>query len=187
MSFRQLSIVEVRGLLDGWQAGRSARAIARESGIDRKTVVRYLAAAQAHGLDKTSPLTDTIVTDVMRRVQARPQPSPSEARRTLETFRPRIEGWLRGEPPLALARIHELLARDGVVVGYTTLRRFAREELAWRDVSRDTPTSSSPEAERESESEPESEPRPTRACDARDVEEAREVAPSDQRQMQVVR
>ena len=43
-----------------------------------------------------------------------------------------IEAWLDGEPPLRLVRVHELLAREGVTVGYTTLRRFASRELGWR-------------------------------------------------------
>src|SRR5205814_9398980 len=37
-----------------------------------------------------------------------------------------------GDPPLRLVRVHELLAREGVAVGYTTLRRFASRELGWR-------------------------------------------------------
>jgi transposase len=44
----------------------------------------------------------------------------------------RIEAWLSAERPLRLVRIHELLARDGIDVSYTTLRRFASDELGWR-------------------------------------------------------
>jgi transposase len=49
----------------------------------------------------------------------------------LEGRRAQIVEWLGGDRPLRLVRIHELLARDGVAVGYTTLRRFARRELDW--------------------------------------------------------
>ena len=58
----------------------------------------------------------------------------------LEAHRERIAKWLApppplsGEPkqrPLRLVRIHELLKREGVVFSYTTLRRFAHEELGF--------------------------------------------------------
>ncbi len=45
--------------------------------------------------------------------------------------RARIEAWPQGEPPLWLVRVRELLVRQGVTVGYTTLRRFAAKELGW--------------------------------------------------------
>lgn len=133
MSFRELTMIDVREVVRRWQAGQSARAIARESGTDRKTVVRYVGAAEACGLGKESVLSDEIVAEVAQRVQARPLAPPSDARKTLQGHRERIEGWLRAERPLRLVRVHELLARDGVDVGYTTLRRFAHDELGWRE------------------------------------------------------
>ena len=54
-----------------------------------------------------------------------------ESRKQLEVHRARIEKWLRADPPLRLVRVHELLARDGLSVGYTTLRRFVHDELGW--------------------------------------------------------
>ena len=73
------------------------------------------------------------MTEVAQLVQARPVTPASDARKTLETHRARIEQWLSGEKPLRLVRVHELLARDGVDVGYTTLRRFVHAELGWRE------------------------------------------------------
>ena len=46
-------------------------------------------------------------------------------------MRGRIEAWLGGERPLRLVRIRELLARDGVNVSYSTLRRYAQRELGY--------------------------------------------------------
>src|SRR5262249_34661998 len=57
----------------------------------------------------------------------------SEERTLLEAQRPRIETWLHTDRPLRLVRVHELLLREGVNVGYTTLRRFAHEQLGWRE------------------------------------------------------
>jgi len=133
MAFRELTMIDVREVLRRWQAGQSARQIARETGTDRKTVARYVTAAQSCELSAESELSDEIVAEVAQRVQARPLPAPSGEKKVLEAHRARIEAWLDGERPLRLVRVHELLAREGVEVGYTTLRRFAHDELGWRE------------------------------------------------------
>lgn len=81
---------------------------------------------------KDSALKDDVVAKVAQRVQARPVGASSEPRHRLDVHRTRIEMWLRGDPPLRLVRVHELLARDGLSVSYTTPRRFVRAELGWR-------------------------------------------------------
>jgi transposase len=134
MSFRELTMIDVREVLRRWQAKQGARRIARETGTDRKTVARYIASAEGCGLAPQSELSDEIVAEVAQRVQARPLVAASSAWKLLEAQRPRIEAWLRGgERPLRLVRVHELLARDGVEVGYTTLRRYVHRELGWRE------------------------------------------------------
>jgi transposase len=133
MSFRELNMTDIREVLRRWQSNQSARQIARSGIVDRKTASRYIEAARACGLAADSELTDGIVAEVAGRVQARPSAPPSDARKVLEHHRPRIEQWLRGEPPLRLVRVHELLARDGITIGYTTLRRFVHQELGWRE------------------------------------------------------
>jgi transcriptional regulator with XRE-family HTH domain len=121
---------DVRELLRRHEAGQSARQIARELGVDRKTVGRYLEAAQ-NLAPAVAMVTDEIAGVVGQRVQARPAPAPSEVWQALEGRRSQISEWLAGDRPLRLVRIHELLARDGLTVRYTTLRRFASRELEW--------------------------------------------------------
>jgi transposase len=133
MSFRELTMIDVREVLRRSQAGQSARQIARETGTDRKTVARYVEAAKSCGLDPQSELTDALVAEIAQRVQARPLPPPSDERKLLELHRARIETWLRTDRPLRLVRVHELLAREDVHVSYTTLRRFAHDEIGWRE------------------------------------------------------
>lgn len=133
MSFRELSMIDVKELLRRWQAGHSARRMQREGVADRKTATRYIEAAKACGLAMDSTLDDGVVAEVARRVQARPEPAPSEPWKVLEAHRARIEVWLGGQRPLRLVRVHELLARDGVDVSYTTLRRYVHDELGWRE------------------------------------------------------
>jgi transposase len=133
-----LDVIEV---LRRWQAGQSAREIERSGSGNRKTVARYIRAAVEVGVHKTESLTDEVVRKVLAGVQERPQPVPSSQWRALVAQRERISNWLSppaprpGEPkqrPLRLVRIHELLGREGVEVCYTTLRRFAHEELGFR-------------------------------------------------------
>lgn len=140
MSYRELHMLDVIEVLRRWQTGQSARAIARAGVGDRKTVGRYIDAARAAGVGLGDELNDDVTRRVLLAVQDRPLPEPSEQWRALQAHRERIQKWLSppaplpGEPkqrPLRLVRIHELLEREGVVVGYTTLRRFAHEELGF--------------------------------------------------------
>jgi transposase len=132
MSYREITMQDVQELLRRRQAGQSARRIARETGLDRKTVGRYLAQAGEHDVEADAVVTEEVAAAVGKRVQVRPMTPPSEAWLTLVGRRDQIVAWLDGEPRLRLVRVHELLARDGVDVGYTTLRRFASRELGWR-------------------------------------------------------
>jgi transposase len=131
MSYRELTMIDVKEVLRRWQAGQSARRIAREDVAGRATAGRYIEAAQRLGLTQQSELTEEVVRQVAERVQARPAPAASEARQELERHHDRIEAWLRDD--LTLVRVQELLGRDGVTVPYTTLRRYAHAELEWRE------------------------------------------------------
>lgn len=133
MSFRELTMIDVKEVLRRWQAGQSARQLAREGVVGRRTATRYIEAAKELGVTLDAELTDDAVRAVAERVQARPASSPSETRRLLEQQRLRIEQWLEHDPPLTLVRVQELLERDGVVVAYTTLRRYAHDELGWKE------------------------------------------------------
>jgi transposase len=131
MSFREITMQDVSEVLRRWQTGQSARLIARETGLDRKTVARYLRQAQEGGLVAEMVVTEEVARAVGKEVQARPLPPPSQQWQALEQRREQISCWLSAERPLRLVRIHELLGREDVLVGYTTLRRYAQRELGW--------------------------------------------------------
>jgi transposase len=133
MSFRELTMTDVREVLRRWQAGQSARAIARDAVADRKTVGRYIEAARSEGVKVQDELSDELVARVATRVQVREVPAHSEQRAALDRHRARIEHWLEQKDPLRLVRVHELLLRDGIDVSYTTLRRYAHDEFGWRE------------------------------------------------------
>jgi transposase len=129
MSFRELTMIDVKEVLRRWAAGQSARQIARDGVVSRRTASRYIEAARSLGLGPSDELTDERVRGVAQCVQARPLPTMSDPRQLLETRRIQIEKWLQQDEPLTLVRIHELLARDGTEVSYATLRRWAQATL----------------------------------------------------------
>ena len=104
-------MIDVREVLRRWQAGQSARAIARDGVADRKTAGRYIEAAAEFAVACTDELTDAVVAQIAERVQARPTPERSDPRLLLDRHRQRIEAWLQQDKPLKLVRVHELLAR----------------------------------------------------------------------------
>ena len=50
MSFRELTMIDVREVLRRMQAGHSARQLARDGVVDRKTASRYFEAAHSCGV-----------------------------------------------------------------------------------------------------------------------------------------
>ena len=60
MTYRELTMIDVREVLRRWAAGHSNRQIARETGADRDTVGRYVSAAQEAGLTPATAGTLTV-------------------------------------------------------------------------------------------------------------------------------
>ena len=92
--------------------GRSIRAVARELGVSRTTVTKYLHQSEP----------------VRKESEARPRPVLSlVARRTdelLEEWGPRTTRKQR----ITASRVHRQLSEEGYVVGITTLREYLREK-----------------------------------------------------------
>ena len=121
-------MMEVREVLRRAGAGQALRSVARDTGLGRNTVVRYIEAAREHGFTEGEP-SEELVAQVARAVQSRPLPEPSEQRVELAAHRDRVEAWLA--QGLKLTKVHVLLERQGVHASYATLRRFAMNELGW--------------------------------------------------------
>lgn len=129
MVYREVRRMDIKEVIRRWQAGDSRRAIARGSGLARDTVTKYLLAAQGLGITRHGPLpTDAQLVQLAqlgRVTRGRAAPAaPQRAR--LAPYQDEIAAWLR-QDELQLTRIQELLDQRGVVVPYTTLRRFVRQ------------------------------------------------------------
>jgi len=131
MSYRELTMIDVKEVLRRWTAGQSNREIAKATGVDRKTVARYVAMAKTLGVGSEHVFDDHAVHEVAQAVQARPEVTPSEEWAEVHRHRERMAEWLGRKRPLRLRRIHTLLVRDGLAASYATLRRYAMTELGW--------------------------------------------------------
>ena len=126
-------MIEIREVIRRWQARQGLREMARETGLDRKTVRRHVAALEALGVAREAQLDDALLHRVSEHVQhAREVHEPSVERTLLLEHRDRIEQWLTARKPLRLTKVHTLLCRDHELdVSYATLRRFAIDEFGW--------------------------------------------------------
>jgi len=133
-------MVEVREVLRLWLRGHGYRRIAELVQADRKTVRRYVEAAQGAGLERgggDEALTDELLGAMAEQVQSgRPRHLYGEAWRQLERERAFLKARL--DAGLPLTKVHDLLARRGVLVPYRTLHRFCAAELDFGGQQRKT-------------------------------------------------
>jgi len=142
MAFREVSVNEIREVLRVWLgvAGLPApgyRTIAAHCGVDRKTVRRYVEAAQAAGLsrsDGVGAVDDGLIGAVADAVRPVRPDGHGAAWEQLIGFEEQITAWVAGDGeqrPLTITKIHTLLARQGCVAPYRTLHRFASERCGF--------------------------------------------------------
>ena len=133
MAFLEVHMVQVREIIRRWQVGERKTAIGRASGVSARTVGRYIAAAEALGVEPDGePPGEEVLAQLLRRNHAGPLPQrQTAAMERLSAHAEQVRCWLQ-EERLQLTRVHELLLRDGVAVSYTTLRRYVREAGLWK-------------------------------------------------------
>ena len=139
MGFREVSVIEVGEVLRGWLDGAGLRVVAERAGVDRKTARRYVSAAQEAGLERTAgpdAVDDGLVGAVVAAVRPERPTGHGTAWAALLAHEAQIRAWVSGEgegaKPLSIVKIEELLARQGCVVPYRTLHRFATERCGYR-------------------------------------------------------
>lgn len=109
--------------------GEGIRPVERLSGVNRKTVRRYVEAAVAHGLRSDGgevQLTDEFSRSVVEAVRPHPGDGHGDAWRLLAGHRDRIKAW--PDEGLTAVKVGELSAREGVVAPERTLHRYALAE-----------------------------------------------------------
>lgn len=133
MAFREVGVIEVVEMLRLWLLGHGYRAIARMLSMDRKTVRRYVEAAQRRGLSRPGAEgqpSEELIASVVSAVRPSGPGMFGEAWGVCSANRERLREWL--EKDLRLTKINELLTRQtGQAVPYRTLHRFCVEELCF--------------------------------------------------------
>ena len=133
MAYREITVIEIKEVLRLWLQNRQGlRPIADDVGVDRKTVRRYIEAAQAAGLVRDGgegQLTDELLGAVIEAVRPERPDGHGQAWEACRAEHDRIKAWL--EKDLKLTKVEDLLARRGVVVPYRTLHRYAADELGF--------------------------------------------------------
>ncbi len=132
MAYREITMIEIKEVLRRWVSGTPKKRLAAQLGLDPKTVRRYVQVAEQCGVrleDGLAGLTDERVGTViiaLKQPAAHPHGDPWWA---CEAERSTIDTQLKNG--LRLTKIQRLLMRSGVQVPYSTLHRFAVQELAF--------------------------------------------------------
>ncbi len=136
MAYREVGMHEVKEVLRLWLAGQAKKVIARQVGLDPKTVRSYVAAALAAGLVGTaSEVSEELLTKTLAELRPEAGRPRGEAWAVCEQEREDL-GRLLGQG-VRLSKARKLLQRRGVEIPYSTLHRFAVEEL---DFGKSAPT-----------------------------------------------
>jgi transposase len=133
MAFREVQVNEVREVLRCWLAGDGLRIAAERAGVDRKTARRYVEAGEVAGLVRdggAEQLTDELIGAVIAAVRPARASGHGAAWQALLVQQQQIRDWIENDD-LQLTNIHGKLSRQGVVVPYRTLHRFATERCGF--------------------------------------------------------
>jgi transposase len=134
VAYHEVAMWEVLDVLERLRRRETKTAIARATGCSRSTVRRYAGLAEELGW-KAGALVEpvggleAVAVEITKRLRPVGRHELSEARRLLMAHESEIRDWLR--PPegqkrgLRLSKVHQLLGRQGIVVPYSTLHRFA--------------------------------------------------------------
>lgn len=129
MAYREVRVFEVREVLRLWVRGESLRSVERLAGVDRKTVRRYVKAAEGLGVRRDGgedQLSDEFIGSVVEAVRPHRSDGHGDAWRLLVADHDRIKKWL-SDDGLTVVKVHDLLTRQGIVVPERTLHRYADE------------------------------------------------------------
>jgi transposase len=110
-----------------WQKGQNKTQIATSLGISRPTVRKYLKVAQAAGLTENADA--ATLARVLEEIAKAAKPVsqwPSAVLKSLTLHDEAIRSWL-GEPDMTAKQIRRLLAEQGDIFSYSSVKRYVRK------------------------------------------------------------
>ena len=132
MSYREVTMFEIKEAVRLWLARVPKKRIARQLGLDPKTVRRYVAAAQAQGLIQGTDevaLTEEVFAGLLLALEPVQERPHGDSWQLCEQWREFVAGHLGQR--VRLTKIRRLLLRQGVEIPYATLHRFSVAELGF--------------------------------------------------------
>jgi len=132
VAYREVGMLEIKEVLRLWLKGTAKKRIARQLGLDPKTVRRYIRVAEQCGLTPSqgvAALSEERLGTVMLALHSQPARSRGASWGRCVEQRERIQQWLGGG--VRLSKVRRLLQREGVAIPYATLHRFAVAELGF--------------------------------------------------------
>jgi transposase len=142
MAYEEHGMQEILDVLRRVHRGAASTAIARATGRSRSTIRRWTEVARELGWTTDVEPDEALAVGVLRRCRPGRPMVRSETSVLLAPHLERVREWLRPQDPssrgLSLVKVHRLLAREGVVVPYSSLHRWATSELGFSDKRRVT-------------------------------------------------
>jgi len=130
--YREVGMIEIKEVLRLWLGGVGKKRIARQLGLDPKTVRRYVRAAEAQGVAPSqgvAALDEERLTAVMVALRVLPERPRGESWARCVEQRDRIKKLLEND--VRLSKVRRLLKRQGIEIPYPTLHRFAVAEIGF--------------------------------------------------------
>ena len=125
MAYREVTRVETKEVLRQWVGGAGCKRSSARLGLDVKTVRRYVHAAQALGLTRTSgevALTDELLTTLLASMRTQAGRPRGEAWERCQAHRERIKQSLA--QGLRLSKLRKLLLRQGIQAYKSPMRPY---------------------------------------------------------------
>ena len=127
MADKEYTVIEIVDVLRRMAAGDKISAIARSTGMDRKTVRKYIRIAEGKGFTKEETDIEDIAYAVFMEIHG--NGSDGNARDCiLLPHKDIVADWLEREN-LTLTKVHMKLLRSGVETSYSSLYRFVQEHI----------------------------------------------------------
>ena len=129
MSDKEYTVIEIVDVLRRRADGDNISAIARSTGMVRKTVRKYIRSAENKGFTKNTDIDiEGIAYAVFKEVNAGNADDSNIRDSILMPHEKTIREWLESDR-LTITKVHIKLLRTGVKISYSSLYRFAQEHI----------------------------------------------------------